>query len=117
MSELVGIGFLIILVLATCLFIYTVAASYYYQCLLGQRLEKELGFKDGAAYIQVGRRMHAAVCLNDVTPDGVFHRAGLRTGNVVPQLSHTDLFRCLHRNRGKTIDLVVVDGGPGPLIL
>jgi hypothetical protein len=114
MSELLETAFLIILALATCFFIYTIVTSYYYQYLLGRQLEDELGFKDGAAYIRVGRRTHSAVCLTDITPDGVFHRAGLRAGNVVPELSHTDLFRYLHRNRGKTIDLVVVDGGPGP---
>lgn len=114
MSGLLGPAFLIILALAACLLIYTIVTSYYYQCLLGRHLEDELGFKDGTAYVPVGRRMHSAVCLNDVAPDGIFHNAGLRTGDVVPQLSHTDLFRYLHRNRGKSVDLVVIDGGPGP---
>ena len=82
MSELLETAFLIILVLVTCFFIYTIVTSYYYQCLLGRQLEEELGFKDGAAYIRVGRRTHSAVCLNDITPDGVFHRAGVRTGIV-----------------------------------
>ena len=114
MSELFGFGFLFIFALAAGFCIYIVATSYYYQFLLGRQLEEDLGFKDGAAYVRVGRRLHSAVCLKEVTPDGVLYRAGLRTGNVLPRLSHTELFRDLHRNRGKTIELFIVDGGPGP---
>lgn len=114
MSELIGFGLLFILLAGACFFIYVAATGYYYQILRGQQLKEDLGFEDGAAYLRVGRRTHSALCLEEVTPDGVFHKAGLRSGNVLPRVSHTDLFRYLHRNRGKKIELVIVDGGPGP---
>ena len=89
------------------------AAAAYYQGLLKPGLERDLGFTEGAAYLWVAGRTHSAVAVESVTPGGVFDSAGLRAGDVVPGLSHTDLFRYLHRHRGRVAELAVVAGGPG----
>ncbi len=108
--SLVLIGTLITIVVF-CL--YIIAIGIYYQAILGPFLERELGFVEGAAYIQVGQRLHSAVALCSIVPGGVFDRAGFRAGDVLPGLSHTDLFRLLNRNRGRIAQLTVVDGGQG----
>ena len=106
------VGWVGILFFALSAFI--VAEAYYYQAFLGPGLERDLGFRDGAAYLRVGRRLHSAVALGSVTEGGVLARAGFRTGDVLPDLSLNDLFKLLHRHRGREVELAVVDGGEGP---
>lgn len=106
---------------AGCLFLLLVAASayiaaeaYYYQGRLGPALERDLGFREGAAYLRIGRRLYSAVAIKEVTAGGVFARAGFRAGDVLPDVSHTDLFKLLHRHRGRAAELAVVGSGAGP---
>lgn len=77
---------------------------------------RDPGFRDGAAYLFAkGRRGDTpAVALAVVDEGGVMGRAGLRAGDVLPDLSHSGLFRRLHRHRGREVERVVVDGGAGP---
>lgn len=93
---------------------YIAIDSYYYQVRLGPSLKRDLGFCEGAAYLQVNRSLHSAVAITQVDEDGVFSRAGFRAGDVLPDLSHTALFKLLHRHRGRVAELAVVDGGEGP---
>ena len=93
---------------------YIVAEACYYQVWLGRALERDLGFRDGSAYVRVGRRLNSAVALGSVAEGGVLAQAGFRAGDVVPDLSHSGLFRLLHRHRGREVELAVVDGGEGP---
>jgi len=108
--EIVG-GVFLLLFLASA---YVTAEAYYYQWYLGRDLERDLGFRDGAAYLRVGRRMHAAVAVEEVVEGGVYDRAGIRRGDVLPDASHSDLFQLLHRHRGREVVLSIVDGGAGP---
>jgi hypothetical protein len=94
--------------------LYIVVEALYYQVLLGRDLERDLGFHDGADYIFPNGHMHSAVKVAALVPGGVFEHAGFRVGNVFPGLSHTGLFRLLHRHRGREAELTIVDGGPGP---
>jgi hypothetical protein len=94
--------------------VYICVEAYHYQCCLGPALERDLGFREGAVYLQVGRSVHSAVAIEEVTEGGTFETAGLRAGDVLPDRSHTDLFKLLHRHRGRVAELAVVDGGEGP---
>jgi hypothetical protein len=94
--------------------VYIAAQATYYQSFLGPGLERDLGFQEGSAYLAVGKKTHSAVAIVSVTAGGIFEKEGFRAGDVVPALSHTDLFKLLHRHRGQGVELAVVDGGPGP---
>jgi hypothetical protein len=87
-----------------------------YQCALRPGLERDLGFRDGTAILpSEGLRGYiSAVAVSAVTEDGPFASAGVRSGDVLPDESHTSLFRKLHRYRGKTVELAIVDAGEGP---
>jgi hypothetical protein len=111
--EVLSIGLVTVAAAVAILSAYIVAVGTYYQVFLGPTLERQLGFTDGSAYLSVGRR-HSAVALAAVAPGGVFDQAGFRSGDVLPGSSHTDLFRLLHRSRGRVAALAVVDGGQGP---
>jgi hypothetical protein len=112
--EVLSFGCPAVVAAVVCLSAYIVAAGFYYQSVLGPALERDLGFTGGAAYLSVGRRLHSAVALTVVAPGGVFDRAGFRAGDVLPGVSHTDLFRLLHRHRGQVAELSVMGGGDGP---
>lgn len=103
-------------VLAFVLATYILGQALYYQMLLAPGLERDLGFKRGSASMPDDESAHgyiSAVAIDSVADGGVFG-AGFRGGDVLPDVSHTDLFKSLHRRRGRTAELAVVDGGPGP---
>jgi len=108
--SLVLIG-MVTAIVVFCL--YIIAIGIYYQAILGPFLERELGFVEGAAYIKVGQRLHSAVALCSIVPGGVFDRAGFQVGDVLPGLSHIDLFRLLNRSRRRIVQLTVADGSQG----
>jgi hypothetical protein len=96
---------------------YASADAYYYQRYLGRKLEHDLGFHEGREYVRVSRGffgLYAVVGIKKVEPEGAFAHAGIRAGDLLPGISHTDLFRRLHRHRGGDLELTVVDGGHGP---
>jgi hypothetical protein len=95
--------------------VHEIVAAFYYQGWLGAALQRDLGFRECRAYLFFGRwRHHSAVAIEAVDGGGVFALAGFRKGDVFPELSHTDLFKMLHRHRGRVAELTVVDGGKGP---
>jgi hypothetical protein len=94
--------------------IYIIAQAYYYQGRVGPTLERELGFQHGAAYLRNGGQTQSAVAIVAVADNGVFAQAGFRAGDVLPGISFTELFKLLHRHRGRVTELAVVDGGEGP---
>lgn len=112
--DVLAYGFVAVVAAVTCLSAYIVWTGVYYQGVLGPALERDLGFTEGAAYLSLGRRLYSAVAIVAVAPGGVFDRAGFRAGDVLPGLSHTGLFRLLHRSRGRVAELAAVDGGEGP---
>jgi hypothetical protein len=96
---------------------YIVGQGFYYQGVLGPGLERELGFTHGIARLPSDgiRGYISAVAIESVADGGVFQQAGFRGGDVFPDISNTDLFKSLHRHRGRMTELAVVDGGPGPI--
>jgi hypothetical protein len=109
--QIVGALFLLLVLLVA----YVAVEAFYYQVCLGPALERDLGFHEGSAYLFfVGRLPHSAVAIQKVVEGGVFARAGFRVGDVLPAMSHTALFKRLHRHRGRVAELTVVDGGEGP---
>ena len=94
---------------------YIMVEAYYYQMRLGPGLERDHGFKEGAAYLffqgRFGEGHHSAVAIQEVTDGGVFAQAGFRAGDVLPDVTHTGLFKHLHRHRGQQAELAVVEGG------
>jgi hypothetical protein len=106
-----AVGALVIVPMA-----YIVFESFYYEVLLGPGLERDLGFRHGKAILPGGSiyGYTASVAIESVAPGGVFHRAGFRAGDALPDVSHGGLFKLLHRHRGRVAELSVVDGGPGP---
>jgi hypothetical protein len=91
--------------------IYIASAAHYYQNRLGRDLERDLGFRLGAYVPRIGllgpRRILA---IRDVHPDGIFARVGFREWDLVPNSSFTEFFRMLHRYRGRSVELTVIDG-------
>jgi hypothetical protein len=98
------------------LWVYVIAEALFYQGILGRVLERDLGFREGSASLPVAgpQGYISAVAIISVADGGVFAQAGFRAGDVLPEKSHTDLFKLLHRHRGRVAELAVVDGGPGP---
>ena len=96
---------------------YILGEALYYQVLLAPTLERDLGFRHGTAYLPDDGVLGyvSAVAIESVTDGSVFQRAGFRSGDVLPDFSHSSLFKSLHRHRGRTSELAVVDGGPGPV--
>jgi hypothetical protein len=95
---------------------YIVAEALYYQIILGPGLERDLGFRHGVACLpnHGARGYVSAVAIDSVNEGGVFQQVGFRDGDVLPDVSHSTLFKLLHRRRGRMAELAVVDGGPGP---
>lgn len=94
---------------------YVPLAALYWQVWIGGPLEQELGFEYGTPYIVVnGSSMIEVLTIESVVPGGVFEKAGFKNGDVVRGLSLDELFKTLHRCRGQTATLHVVNGGNGP---
>jgi len=108
---LCGFGLLLFLLLT-----YFLAYSFYYQVLLGPVLQRDLGFREGARYFSVQGRLCSAVAIEAIVPGGIMACAGFRAGDLFPGLSHTSIFKLLHRHRGREVELKVVDGGDGPYL-
>ena len=93
------------------------AQALTYQTLFGPNLERDLGFREGKSILpgqqptglcfgcgrHISDRRRSLLC-------GRYPCAG----DVLPDESHTSLFKKLHRHRGRTVELAIVDGGPGP---
>lgn len=98
----IGLGILFAFV------VYIVAAATWYQGYLRPSLERGLGFTEGS--VCRGPPREKAVAIQSVVEGGPFALAGFRSNHALPDWSHTGLFRYLHRNRGRVIELEVVDG-------
>jgi hypothetical protein len=89
--------------------------AWIYLGLLRPNLERDLGFHESTATLPSSglRGYISAVAVVSVSEDGRFARAGIRAGDVLPDESHTSLFKKLHRHRGRMVELAIVDGGAG----
>src|SRR5947208_1377742 len=69
-----------------------------YQGVLRPGLERDLGFKEGTAILPgEGRRGYiSAVSIEDVVEGGKLSEAGVNARDVLPDESHTSLFKKLH---------------------
>lgn len=107
--------FVLIVAAAVVLSAWIVVEAAIYQGIYQPNLERDLGFSEGTAILPDSslRGYISAVEVSTVN-DGAFARAGFRAGDVLPDESHTSLFKKLHRHRGRTVELTVVDGGAGP---
>jgi hypothetical protein len=114
MVGLLGMAGWLFLLLVIVVSAYVVVEACSYQGYLGPALERDLGFRRGSAYLRVGRGLHDAVAITSVSDGGVFATAGFRSGDVLPNVSATGLYKLLHRHRGRMAVLSVVDGGEGP---
>jgi hypothetical protein len=113
--SIVGWMLLFAIVAFTLLSAVIVVEAYYYQGRRAEELERDLGFHRGSAYPRCrGRWNLGVVSIRSLTPGGVFERAGFQEGDLLPDLSLTELFKLLHRKRGREVELVVVEGGDGP---
>ena len=93
-----------------------VMEAWIYVGFFGKGLERDLGFVDDKAILPSNRIFgyDSAVAVSSVIAEGPFARAGIRSGDVLPDESHISLFKKLHRHRGKTVELAIADGGAGP---
>ena len=66
-----------------------------YQTLFGPNLERDLGFREGKSILPGSSLLGyaSAVAVTSVTDDGLFAAAGIRAGDVLPDESHTSLFK------------------------
>ena len=91
-----------------------IVEAYYYQGSLARELERELRFRHGSFYPRCGDHLHLRVLfIQSLTPDGVFARADIRQGDLLPSLTITDFFKQSHHSRGRELELIVVEGGDG----
>jgi hypothetical protein len=78
-------------------------------------LQRDLGFGHGSPYVLVGNSRKELMTIEHVTPDGVFDRAGIRSGDIpLDDLSIAGFYRWLDASRGQTVTISVADGGDGP---
>ena len=96
--------------------VWVTAEALIYQILLRPGIERDLGFRGDTAILpNRGLRGYvSAVAVRSVVDDRPFGRAGIRSGDVLPDESHTSLFKKLHHSRGQVLELAIVDGGAGP---
>jgi hypothetical protein len=101
---------------ATVVAAWIVTDAFIYLRCFGPSLERDLGFRDDTAILpDSGMRGYvSAVAVSSVSEEGPFGRAGVRSGDVLPDESHISLFKKLHCHRGKIVELAIVDGGDGP---
>ena len=89
--------------------------AYYYQCVLGKPLERELGFEHGSPYIHSGDEFIEVMAFENIKPGGIFDLAGIKKGDIpIDDLSITEFFRMLENARGTEVTITVVSGGDGP---
>jgi hypothetical protein len=95
---------------------WIVSDALIYLSCFGPSLERDLGFRDDTAILPASgiRGYVSAVAFRSVNEEGPFGRAGVRSGDVLPDESHISLFKKLHRHRGKIVELAIVEGGNGP---
>lgn len=91
--------------------------ALYYSETIGQALRAELGFDDGSPYVKINGEYREAFTVENVTPGGIFGRAGFREGDIIVHphgRSIPAFYRMLDAKRGNTVTVTVVDGGDGP---
>jgi hypothetical protein len=78
---------------------FVIGQAYYWQGTIVERLEKELGFTHGTAYLGW---VSSALVLKSVTPGGPFDRAGFREADVLlDNLGLTEFFQLLANYHGR----------------
>ena len=107
--------FALIIASTAVLSAWNIVEAAIYQGIYKPTLERDLGFSEGTAILPgIGLLGYISAVEVSTVSGGAFARAGFRAGDVLPEESHTSLFKKLHRHRGKTVVLTVVDGGAGP---
>lgn len=110
------IRFSVSIVVLCAIWVACVAANaWYWQIIIGRPLEQALGFRHGTPYIyETGSsRPREVLAIETIVPRGVFDQAGLRSGDIVRDLSINGLFQALDRGRRQQVAIRVVDGGDG----
>lgn len=95
---------------------YVAVSAHYWQVLVGGPLERELGFELGTPYIveDGSSSLVEVMAFESVAPGGFFGEVGFKAGDIVRHLKLNDFFRTLHRGRGESVTIRIVDGGNGP---
>jgi hypothetical protein len=98
---------------------YVFCAMWYWQMTVGEPIEREFGFRIGTPIIhEEGKSWPSeVVSIESLRWDGVLGRAGLLEGDIIRGLSVSEVYKVLHRGRGKQVTFEVVDGGHGPPIV
>jgi hypothetical protein len=98
--------------------VYVIRAAFYWQMMVGAILERDLGFQHGTPYVLYTGSdwLHEVLTVESVTPGGVFEQAGFQRGDIILDLSITELFQLLQQGRGQSVTIRVADGGDGPPI-
>jgi hypothetical protein len=97
-------------------FLYIILEYLYYNIIIYKILMRELGFRLGTSGLPADdQRVYISALAIDSTADGgVFEQAGFRVGDLLPDETEASFIKLLQRHRGRTVELAVVDGGPGP---
>ena len=95
---------------------YIALSSFYWEIVMGGPLEREFGFELGTPYIveDGSSSLIEVLAIESVVPGGFFDQVGFKAGDIVRHQKLDDVFRTLHRSRGKSITIRIVDGGNGP---
>src|ERR1700683_4584605 len=92
------IASLIVVVIAWA--IYVAVEFFYYGWYLASPLAQELGFRHNSPYIRCGNSTREVVTSESIVPGSLFDQAGLHDGDVIKELSVSQFYKLLHRNRG-----------------
>lgn len=108
------VGSVLVMGLALCTKI--VIEALIYQGVIARELERDLGFQLASTYIRCGESAIGPLSITGIVPGGLFDQAGFLDGDIIIGQSTTGFFRLLHKNRGHTVNINVVDGGDGPIL-
>jgi hypothetical protein len=93
-----------------------VVEGFIYQGAIAKHLECDLGFGHAGTYIRSGNSAIGPLSITGIVPGGRFDQAGFQNGDIVIGQSATGFFKLLHKSRGQSVEIFVVDGGDGAIL-
>ncbi len=121
---MVTTGLLLIIVFIFILFTdeFSTKEHQYYQTVIGELFEEEMGFEHDSPYIEVNGKTREVMAIRPIDPNGTMAKAGLTDYMIVVEiegldrLSFTGFCKTLYESQGKVIKLQLVKYENGPPI-
>ena len=91
---------------------WTSSQAHLYQSEYGYEIRREFGFTHGSPYVSTGKKEIEVLTIHPVK-GGYLDKVGFRDADIVTSESITGFYKLLHKSRGRTISVQVVNGGDG----